>query len=180
MEEKARQSTNQPTLATKSRWRLWLFYLVLGLWVLQFPWLIWQLREDLGDVAGKAASLSGGTALRQADPFYRWLLEVSRILPPDAIYVFLDDYEAGKEIEARYHLFPRRHLLLLPETPPSRLFHTLRQDGVAYVLVRDEKQPLGPGLAAALKLGAAERLGIPGPGLVFRVDPERLVGGFYD
>ena len=120
MEEKARQSTHQLTLAAKSRWRLWWFYLVLGLWILQLPWLIWQLREDLADVAQKTASLTGGAALRQAHPFYRWLLVASRILPPDATYVFLDDYEAGKEIEARYHLFPRRHLLLLPDTPPSR------------------------------------------------------------
>ena len=180
MEEKERHPVNQPDKASTGRWRLWLCRLVIGLWALQLVWLTWYFRQEIGDVAGRVWSSSGGEAVRQEDPFSRWLLNLPSVIPPEATYLFLDNYEAGKENKARYHLFPRRHLLLSPQTPPSLFFHTLRQYGVSYVLVRDEKRPLGPGLAAALKLGAAERLTLTGPGLVFRVDPGRLARGFYD
>jgi len=180
MEEKERQLADQPDMAAMDRWRLWMFRLIIGLWVLQLVWLPWFFRLEIKDVAGRVWSSSGGEAIRQEYPFYRWLLTLHSVIPPEATYVFLDNYEAGKEIEARYHLFPRRHLLLLPQSPPSLLFHTLRQYGVSYILVRDEAQSLGPGIAAAVKLGAAKRLTLPGPGLVFRVDPGRIVGGFYD
>jgi len=118
--------------------------------------------------------------VRREDPLYRWLKELARVIPPGSTYVFLDNYEAGKEIEAAYHLFPRRHLLLLPQTPPSRLLYTLRQNGASYLLVRDPKRPPGPGLKALVDLGAAEQLAIPGPGLAFRVDTGRIKGAFYD
>lgn len=180
MEEKEPHPVNQPDGATTDRWRLWLFRLVIGLWLLQLVWLPWFFLQEIKDVANRVTSLSGGEAVRQEDPIHRWLLPLPAIIPPEATYLFLDNYEAGQEIKARYHLYPRRHLLLSPQAPPSLFFHTLRQYGVSYVLVRDKAQPLGPGLAAALKLGAAKRLTVPGPGLVFRVDPGRLAGGFYD
>lgn len=180
MAEPGRHPVSQPVGGANGRWRLWALRLVLALWVLQLAWLAWQLRDEVGDVARRSWRHSGGEAVRLEDPFYRWLKDLARVVPPQATYVFLDNYEAGKEIEAYYHLFPRRHLLLLPQTPPSRLFHTLRQYGASYLLVRDQKQPPGPGLKALVDLGAVEQLALPGPGLVFRVDPARIKGGFYD
>ena len=132
------------------------------------------------DVPRRLWSHSWGQTLRQEDPFYRWLAQVDQVLPPDATYLFVDHYEAGKEIEARYHLFPRRHLLIRPQVPPSLLFYILRQEQISYLLVRDPKPPLSPGLKAALAINAAEHLALPGPGLVFRVHPDRIAGGFYD
>jgi len=158
----------------------WLLRLVLGLFVLQLGWLTFQLRGDIEDLAQRGWHRSWGTAVREEDPFYRWVVELNRAIPPRATYVFLDNYEAGKEVEARYHLFPRRHILLLPESPPSLLFYTLKQDQATHIFVRDPKQPPGSGLEAALHLGAAKRLPLPGPGLVYRVDPQRIQGGFYD
>jgi len=132
------------------------------------------------DLPRRLGSQSWGQALRQEDPFYRWLAQVDQVLPPDATYLFVDRYEAGKEIEARYHLFPRRHLLIRPQVSPSLLFHVLRQEQVSYLLIRDPEPHLGPGLKAALAINAAEPLPLPGPGLVFRVHPDRIAGGFYD
>ena len=158
----------------------WLLRVVLVVFVLQLGWLAWQLREDIRDLAGRTWRHSWGTAVREEDPFYRWVIELNRAIPPGVTYVFLDNYEAGKEVEARYHLFPRDHLLLLPESPPSLLFYTLKQNQASYILVRDAKLATGTGLQAALDLGAARPLPLPGPGLIFQVDPQRIKGGFYD
>jgi hypothetical protein len=158
----------------------WLLRLILILFVLQLGWLVWQLRDDGRDLVRRLWHHSWGAAVRQEDPFYRWVEQIKQAVPPRSTYVFLDNYEAGKEVEARYHLFPRRHLLLLPESPPSLLFYTLKENQATYIFVRDPKALQGPGLQAALDLGAAKPLHIPGPGLVFRVDPRPIKGGFYD
>ncbi len=174
------QVTQDTLQRPKHRTTHWLLRLILVLFVLQLGWLAWQLRGDLRDMAWRAWHHSWGTAVREEDPFYRWVTELNRDIPQEATYVFLDNYEAGKEVEARYHLFPRRHLLLLPESPPSLLFYTLKQNQVTYIFVRDAKLPPGPGLEAVLNLGAAKRLNLPGPGLVYEIDPQRIQGGFYD
>lgn len=158
----------------------WLLRLCLLLWVLQLAWLGWLLWEEWVEVPRRLWSHSTGEAVRQEDPFYRWLIQVDQVIPSQAAYLFLDRYEAGKEIEARYHLFPRPHHLLQPQASPSRLFHTLRQEHISYLLVRDPKQGTGPGLKAATAANAAEPLPLAGPGLVFRVNPDRITGGFYD
>ena len=158
----------------------WLPRLVLVVFLLQLGWLAWYLKDDIRDLARRTWRHSWGTAVREEDPFYRWVTELNRAIPPQATYVFLDNYEAGKEVEARYHLFPRRHLLLLPESPPSLLFYTLKQNQVSYIFVRDPRTRQGTGLKAALALGAAKPLNLPGPGLVYQVDPQRIKGGFYD
>jgi hypothetical protein len=180
MEKQTSLVSDTSTLTTKPSWRQRLLGLVLILFVLQLGWLVWQFRGDLGDMARRGWSHTWGTAVREEDPFYRWVTELDRDVPPGVTYLFLDNYEAGKEVEARYHLYPRQHLLLLPESTPSLLFYTLRQNNVTYIFVRDAKLPPGPGLKAALNLGAAQRLNLPGPGLVYRVDPKLIHGGFYD
>ena len=180
MEKQTSQASDTSSLSQIPSWHRWLLGLVLAFFVLQLGWLVWQLRGDLGDMARRGWSHTWGTAVREEDPFYRWVAELDRDVPPGVTYLFLDNYEAGKEIEVRYHLYPRQHLLLLPESAPSLLFYTLRQNNVTYIFVRDAKQPPGPGLKAALDLGAATRLNLPGPGLVYRVDPKVISGGFYD
>jgi hypothetical protein len=178
--EKTPQITPKASQTPPPTGRHWLVRLVLVLFVLQLGWLVWQLRGDIGDMARRGWFHTWGPAVRQEDPFYRWVAELDRDIPPGVTYLFLDNYEAGKEVEARYHLFPREHLLLLPESSPSLLFYTLRQNHVTYIFVRDAKLPPGPGLQAVLDLGAAQLLNLPGPGLVYRVDPKLIKGGFYD
>ena len=161
-------------------WRLWLVRLVLGLWGLQVLWLIWHYGPEARDLAQRAARGDVGAAIRQAEPLYCWAAALQDLIPPSATYVFLDDYAAGKEIEVRYHLAPRRHLLLSPEIPASFLFYTLRQEHAAFLLIRESRAPLGLGVQAALNSPAFHRVNLPGPGLVFRVDADRLRWGFYD
>ncbi len=153
--------------------------LVLCLWGLQIIWLFWYFGPDGPDLALRVTRDQIGPAVRQEDPFYRWLTGLAAIIPPGATYLFIDDYAAGKEIEARYHLIPRRHILLSPEAPPSFLFYALRQERASFLVIRYRDQPLGPGVQAAGHSPAFSRVKLSGPGTVFRVDYSRL-GGFYD
>jgi hypothetical protein len=161
-------------------WRFWLAGLVLGLWGLQVLWLIWHFGPEAGDLARRAARGAVGAAMRQDDPLYRWAALLKTVIPEHASYVFLDDYAAGKEIEVRYHLAPRRHILLSPDVPASFLFYALHQEHATFLLLRQTMEPPGPGLLAAMRSPAFQRLHLPGPGLVFQVDSARLGWGFYD
>jgi hypothetical protein len=160
--------------------RLWLMRLILGIWGLQVLWLIWHFAPEVGDLARRLAHRDVGAAIRQEDPLYRWTSALKAVIPESATYVFLDDYAAGKEIQVRYNLAPRRHLLLSPEVPASFLFYTLHQEHAGFLLIRESSAPLGPGAQAALHSPAFQPLNLPGPGQVFRVDAGRLGWGFYD
>jgi hypothetical protein len=161
-------------------WQLWLVGLVLGLWGLQVLWLLWHFGPEAGDLARRAARGDVGAAIHQEDPLYRWAARLKTVIPENATYIFLDDYAAGKEIEVRYHLAPRRHILLPPDIPASFLFYTLHQERAAFLLIRSTQAPLGPGVQAALHSPAFHPVNLPGPGLVFRVDAGLLHWGFYD
>ncbi len=160
-------------------WRHCLFWLVIGCWVGQTIWLAWYYAPDVKEMAWRVASGRTGTAVRQEDPLYRWALTLAAVIPPRDTYIFLDNYEAGKEIEARYHLTPRKHVLLSPAAPPSFLFHALRQEKASYLVVREGKKPWKSQDAVA-ESAAFLLLPVPGPGLVFKVDYERLPGKFHD
>ncbi|MDD2900885.1 MAG: hypothetical protein PHU44_00450 [Syntrophales bacterium] len=162
-----------------TNWRHWLFRIVLGLWMLQIIWLAWYFAPEARDLAWRVADQRTGAAMRQEDPLYHWLLAVAPIIPPQSTYVFVDNYEAGKEIEARYHLAPRRHILLTPGTPPSFLFYTLHNDQASFLLVREGDKPW-VSRKAVQESPAFHRLAVPGPGLVYRVDYRKLSGRFYD
>ncbi len=161
-------------------WKVWLVRGTLLLWGLNVLWIGWHFGPEAGDLARRLARGEWGATIRQEDPFYRWLASLAPLIPEGATYIFLDNYEAGKEIEARYFLAPRRHLLLPPEVDPSFLFYALHQNQASFLIIRDRTLPLGPGAAAALRSTAVHELPLPGPGRVFRVDPAPLGWGFYD
>jgi hypothetical protein len=167
-------------MTSRKTWRLWLVGLILGLWGLQVLWLIWHFGPEARDLAQRAACRSWGGAIRQEEPLYRWATALQAVIPESATYVFLDDYAAGKEIQVRYYLAPRRHILRPPELPASFLFYALHQEHAAFLLIRESQTPLGPGARAALHSPAFHRVNLPGPGLVFQVDAGRLGWGFYD
>jgi hypothetical protein len=149
-------------------------------WAAQTAWLGWHFGPEAADVARRLAAGRVGEAVRLEDPFYRWVLELAQVIPPGASYVFLDRYEAGKEIEARYHLYPRRHVLGLPHLPPSYLFYDLRRHQAGFLVVHAAGEPLSPEVRAAVGAPAFAPLDLPGPGRVFRVAADRLAGDFYD
>jgi hypothetical protein len=167
-------------MAPLKTWRLWLMRLLLGLWGLQVLWLIWHFGPEAGGIARRVAQPQAGAAIRQDDPLYRWATALKAIIPEHATYVFLDDYAAGKEIQVRYYLAPRRHILKPPDLPASFLFYALHQDNASFLLMREAAQPLGPGVQAARHCPAFQPVTLPGPGLVFRVDARLLGWGFYD
>ena len=103
-------------------------------------------------------------AIRPEDPLYPWAKALSAVIPPDATYVFLDNYEAGKEIEVRYFLAPRRHILLAPEAPAPFLFYTLHQEQASFLLIRDRDQAPGAGGPGGPPVRSAGAAGPPGPG----------------
>lgn len=160
--------------------KVFLIRFLLFLWGLQVLWLAWHFAPEAADLGRRLMAGTWGQAVRQEDPFYRWLMLLQEIIPPRAAYVFLDRYEAGKEIEARYHLYPRRHVLLLPDVPPGFLYHELRRNRAAFLLVRDSGQPLNPDTQVALTSPAFVPVPLPGPGLAFRVDYRLIHGDFYD
>jgi hypothetical protein len=161
-------------------WKFCLTRVLLGLWGLQIIWLFWHFAPEAQDLARRIAQRDVGAAIRQEDPLYRWTTTLSALIPPDAAYVFLDNYEAGKEIEVRYHLAPRRHILLYPDTPAPFLFYALHQEQASFLIIREGDKSQGPGAQAAVRSKALEPVDLPGPGKVFRVDYIRLGWGFYD
>ena len=161
-------------------WQFFLTRALLVLWGLQIIWLIWHFAPEAQDLVQRLARRDVGDAVRQAEPLYRWAAGLQAVIPEHATYVFLDDYAAGKEIEVRYHLAPRRHILMPPDVPASFLFYTLHQEHASFLLIRESAGPLGPGARAALHSPAFHRLDLPGPGLIFRVDAGLLGWGFYD
>jgi hypothetical protein len=163
-----------------SNWQKLLIRTIIVLWGLQIIWLIWHFGPEARDLAQRAARGDVGLAINQEDPIYRWTAALKAIIPESATYVFLDDYAAGKEIEVRYHLAPRRHILLSPEVPASFLFYALHQEHATFLLIRKSPKPLGPGAQAARHCPAMHPVKLGGPGLVFQVDAQRLGWGFYD
>ncbi len=161
------------------RWKTWAIRLLLLLWGLQLVWLGYYFAPEVRDLAWRLASHHTGAAILQEDPFYRWVRTLAGIIPRHATYVFLDNYEAGKEIEARYHLTPRRHILLPPAVPPDFLFFTLRQEKATYLIIREGDRSWASKKAVA-QSPAFHEVPVPGPGLLFRVDYGRLLGRFYD
>lgn len=159
-------------------WQSHLVKLLFCLWGLQILWLAWHFAPEAGDLGKRLVGGSWGEALRQEDPFYRWVAHLKEVIPPRAAYVFLDRYEAGKEIEARYYLYPRRHVLLFPQAPPAFLYYDLRRYQARYLVVHNTHEP--PALKTALSSPAFQAVHLSGPGLVFKADPARLSGDFYD
>lgn len=161
-------------------WKSFLAQALLVLWGLQIIWLFWHFAPEVQDLARRLAQGDVGASIRREDPMYRWAKSLATVLPLDATYVFLDNYEAGKEIEIRYFLSPRRHLLLPPEAPAPFLFYTLHQEQASFLIIRGRDKPLGPGAQAATRSPAFQAMDLPDPGLAYRVDPGRLSWGFYD
>jgi hypothetical protein len=161
-------------------WKSWIIKVALLLWGLQLIWLCAYFGPEVKDLAQRLAHGDVGAAVRREDPLYAWSKSLAAIIPGNAAYVFLDNYEAGKEIEAHYFLIPRRHILLTPDVPADFLFYVLHQERASFLLIRDRRQPLGSGVKAAQGSPAFRALDLPGPGLAFRVNYDSLKWGFYD
>jgi len=163
-----------------SNWKSLLTRILIAIWGLQVLWLFWHLASEAGDIARRLGRGDVGAAIRREDPLYSWSEALTTVIPPNATYIFLDNYEAGKEIEVRYFLAPRRHLLMAPEIPAPFLFYAFHQEQALFLLQRNRTNPPGPGARAALRSGALEPVDIPGPGRIYRVDHTRFRWGFYD
>jgi hypothetical protein len=155
-------------------------YLLLGLWLGQVAWLAWHFAPEVLDLTSRLAGGRIGEAVRQEDPFYTWLDEVKAMVPDTGTYIFVDCYEAGKDIQARYYLYPRKIVRLNPLATPTVLFDEISRKGADFLVLRECNlypqwqflfQPDNPVFQALPETG---------PGMVFKVDPQRVRGGFYD
>lgn len=158
----------------------WLLRLFLLAWALQGLLVLRELGPEIPDTGRRFLNGPRGAAVRLEDPFYRWVEELARVIPPESTYLFLDRYERGKEIEARYHLFPRRHVLGSPQLPPTYLFYLLRHHNAGFLVAHTAPEPLSPMVARAVRTPAFAALPPSGQGHIFRVDVSRLKGDFYD
>jgi hypothetical protein len=165
---------------TVKTWKNSFLTAILGLWGLHILWLAWHFAPEADEAGRRLVRGTWGEAVRQEDPLYRWAANLKEIIPPRAAYVFLDRYEVGKEIEAAYFLYPRRHVLLAPQAPASFLYFHLERYQASFLLVRDPDQPTSPGAKAAMGSAAFQPVKVPGPGLVFKADHLLLHGDFYD
>lgn len=157
-----------------------LFQVILGLWFLQLIWLTWHFAPEARDIGSRLASGRTGEAVRREEAYYCWLKAIESLVPASSTYIFVDCYEAGKDIEAGYILYPRRISLMNPAATPTALFEEIKKRGAEFLILRECNlypqwqflfQPDHP---------VFQQLPLPGQGMVFKVDLQKLKGGFYD
>jgi hypothetical protein len=154
--------------------------MLLGLWGLQLLLVGWHFAPQVRELAERLRENRLGLTVWDEDPFYQWLRDLEQVMPRKSAYILLDQYEAGRYIEARYHLYPRRQVLLSPQTPPSYLFYALRQHEAEFLLIRDRRTTLGTGALAVIYSPVAQEVPLSGPGLAYRVDYQQFHGFFYE
>ncbi len=160
--------------------KLSLWQIILGLWLVQLGWLAWHFAPEAVDVTRRLAGGRTGEVVRQEDPYYRWLRELKEMLPPASTYIFVDCYEAGKDIEARYHLYPRKMVRLNPLATPSVLFEEINKEQAGYLILRECNLYPQWQFLFHPENSVFQALPESGAGMVFKVDPRQVTGGFYD
>jgi hypothetical protein len=157
-----------------------LLRVILALWLGQLVWLAWHFTPEAVDISCRAATCRVGEAVRQEESYYQWLEKIKSLVPPSSTYIFVDCYEAGKDIKAGYFLYPRKIITMNPMAAPSFLFEEIKKEGAEYLILRECNlypqwqflfQPDNP---------VFHQLAIPGSGMVFKIDLQKLIGGFYD
>ena len=160
--------------------KTYLLRIIVALWVVQLVWLGWHFAPEAADLGCRLATCRVGEAVRREESFYVWLEKVKTLMPPASTFIFVDCYEAGKDIEAGYILYPRKIVTMNPMATPTALFEEIKEEGAEYLILRECNlypqwqflfQPDNP---------VFHRVAVPGPGLVFKVDLQKLTGGFYD
>jgi hypothetical protein len=156
------------------------FQLILALWFVQLVWLAWHFGPEAADLGRRIATCRVGEAVRQEEAYYRWLKELEAVMPRSSAYIFVDCYEAGKDIEAGYILYPRKIVTVNPMATPTVLFEAIKKEEARYLVLRECNlypqwqflfQPDNP---------VFHPVAVSGPGMIFQVDLEKLKGGFYD
>ena len=156
------------------------FQVILGLWLVQLIWLAWHFAPEAMDIGCRLATCRTGEAVRREEAYYRWLQEIQVLVPSSSTYIFVDCYEAGKDIEAGYILYPRKMVTMNPLATPTALFEKIKKEGAQYLILRECNlypqwqflfQPDNP---------VFHPLPVSRPGMVFKVDLQKLTGGFYD
>jgi len=154
--------------------------IIAGLWLLQLGWLAWHYAPEALEVTQRLASGEVGGAVRQEDAYYRWLGELAELLPPTATYIFIDRYEAGKYLETRYVLHPRRMVRLNPQVTPAFLYDRIVREQAEYLILPEGEASVTWKYVSQSDSHLFQALPTSGPGMVFRVNLRQVTGGFYD
>jgi hypothetical protein len=155
-------------------------HLILVLWLGQLAWLAWHFAPEVVDLTQRLASGRIGEVVRQEDSFYTWLGEIKARVPDNSTYIFVDCYEAGKDNQARYFLYPRKMVSLNPLATPTVLFEEIDKEGSSFLVLRECNLYPQWQFLFQPENQVFQALPVSGPGLVFKVDPQRVTGGFYD
>lgn len=155
-------------------------HLLLLVWLAQLVWLAWHFSADFVDLAKRLASGRVGEAVRREEPDHLWLEELKTLMPPDSTYIFVDCYEAGNYLATRYRLHPRRMVILNPLATPTRLYDKIKQEQASFLVLRECNLYPQWQFLFGPEARVFQPLPTSGPGLVLRVDPGALTGGFYD
>ncbi len=156
------------------------FSVWLILWLLQVAWLVWRFAPEAAELWPRLWQAGAGERQASGDPLETWLQAVAQVIPPESTYILVDCYETGQYAKMRYQLYPRRQIRLEPQTTPTLLFTTIRQEGARFLMVG------GCNLAEHWQFlwqkepEVFRPVPTSGPGLIFQVDPTQLMGGFYD
>jgi hypothetical protein len=157
-----------------------LIKVIFVLWLVQLGWLAWHFAPEAFDLTRRLAGGRTGEAIRQEDHYHRWLEELKTLLPPESTYIFVDCYEAGKDIEARYLLYPRKMVNLNPLATPTVLFEEIKKERAGYLVLRECNLYPHWQFLFQPENKVFQVLPETGAGMVFKVDPRQLTGGFYD
>lgn len=154
---------------------------ILGLlWLGQLAYLSWHFAPETVTLARDLAAGRWGEALRRQDPLAREAEKLAAVLPPTAAYLFLDYYEAARDIKIRYLLYPRRQVRLEPRVTPTRLYAEIRRQQAEYLVLPRQVVFLGLDFLFQAEPEPFRPLTGDFDALVFQVEPQRLQGDFYD
>ncbi len=154
---------------------------ILGLlWLGQLAYLSWHFAPETVTLVQDLAAGRWGGGPAAAEPLAQEAEKLAALLPPTATYLFLDYYEAARDIKIRYLLYPRRQVRLEPRVTPTRLYAEIKRRQAEYLVLPRQVVFLGLDFLFSPEPEPFRPLTGDLDALVFQVEPQRLRGTFYD
>lgn len=154
--------------------------LLLLAWLGQFLWLAWNFAPEVRDLARKLLSRTWGESLREQDPLVQEARQLAALMPPEATYLYLDRYEAGRYLQLRYLLHPRRQIRLNPAVTPTRLYDEVRRWQATFLVIQGWTAYPRLDFLFSADPRPFRRLWEAAPVVVFATPPAEINSSYYD